>query len=115
LKGLQLFDEHKQHGSPESAAQNALIRRRVAGKAVSIAACSMVTLFAHPWWIADLISNLRVQLILVLSEMLLLVLLLLLLRWKTWFGPSVFRDGFFARGIALASARAGHSYNATGR
>ncbi len=76
-----MIDEHKKHGSQESAAQNALIRRRVAGTAVSIAACSMVTLFARQWWVADLIANLRVQLILMLSGVLLLMLMMR--RWKT--------------------------------
>ncbi len=71
-----MSDDHKKHRSRESAAQNAFIQRRVAGTAVWIAACSMVTLFARQWWIADLIANLRVQLILLLSGALLLTLIM---------------------------------------
>lgn len=80
MKGLQLIDENKKHAPQKSDVQNVLIRRRVAIVAISIAACSMVTLFARQWWIADLIANLRVQLILVLSGMLLSVLMKR--RWK---------------------------------
>lgn len=55
-------------------------RRRVDFLTGIIAALSMVTLFARQWWFADLIANLRVQLILGLFVV--MVCLLLIRRWK---------------------------------
>ncbi|MCA9010801.1 MAG: endonuclease/exonuclease/phosphatase family protein [Planctomycetaceae bacterium] len=62
------------------AASAGFLRPMVNWLSAAVAAGSMTTLFARHWWIADLIANLRVQLILGLLGTLLL--LLIMRHWR---------------------------------
>ena len=55
-------------------------RRRVDWLAGLVAACSILTMSARHWWVADVIANLRVQLIISLLGVILL--LLIMRRWR---------------------------------
>jgi len=57
-----------------------LLQQRVTWLTAAVAAVSMMTLFARHWWLADLVANLRVQVLLGLLGTLLL--LMIFRRWR---------------------------------
>ena len=63
-------------------------RRRVDWLAGLVAACSILTLSARHWWVADLIANLRVQLMIGMLGTILL--LLIMRRWRILVAVVVF-------------------------